>query len=82
MFVMENVPAIEWNKFSRITNNAIALIEEHYFLSKWLLTASDYGVPQKRQRAIWVGSKFGEIDAPYQSDRRFSVGDAISDFPN
>ena len=79
MFVMENVPAIEWNKFSHITSNAIALIEEHYFLSKWLLTASDYGVPQKRQRAIWVGSKFGEIDAPYQSDRRFSVGDAISD---
>ena len=77
MFVMENVPAIEWNKFSHITSNAIALIEEHYFLSKWLLTASDYGVPQKRQRAIWVGSKFGEVDAPYQSNRRFSAGEAI-----
>ncbi|NJL81427.1 MAG: DNA cytosine methyltransferase, partial [Richelia sp. SM2_1_7] len=79
MFVMENVPAIESKKFESITGNAIALIEEHYILSKWLLTASHYGVPQKRQRAIWVGSKFGEIDAPYQSNRRFSVGDAISD---
>ncbi len=79
MFVMENVPAIEWKKFSYITGSAIALIEEHYILSKWLLTASDYGVPQKRQRAIWVGSKFGEVVAPAESDRRFNVGDALAD---
>jgi DNA (cytosine-5)-methyltransferase 1 len=79
MFVMENVPAIEWKKFAGITGNAIALIEEHYILSKWLLTASDYGVPQKRQRAIWVGSKFGEVAAPVESEIRFSVGDAIAD---
>jgi DNA (cytosine-5)-methyltransferase 1 len=79
MFVMENVPAIEWQKFSGITGNAIALIEEHYILSKWLLTASDFGVPQKRQRAIWVGSKFGEVVAPNGSENRFNVGDAIAD---
>lgn len=76
---MENVPAIEWKKFSHITDNAIALIEENYILSKWLLTASDYGVPQKRQRAIWVGSKFGEVVPPLESDKKFTVGDAISD---
>ncbi len=46
MFVMENVPAIEYKKFSHITGNAWSLAEEHYLLSKWLLTASDYGVPQ------------------------------------
>jgi DNA (cytosine-5)-methyltransferase 1 len=79
MFVMENVPAIEWKKFSKITGNAIALIEEHYILSKWLLTASDYGVPQKRQRAIWVGSKFGSVAPPLSNGKKFSVGDAIAD---
>lgn len=79
MFVMENVPAIEWQKFSHITGNAIALIEEHYFLSKWLLTASNYGVPQKRQRAIWVGSKFGEVAAPTESKNKFRVGEAFAD---
>ncbi len=79
MFVMENVPAIEWKKFSHITDNAIALIEEQYILSKWLLTASDYGVAQKRQRAIWIGSKFGEVIPPLESDKKFTVGDAISD---
>ncbi|AKG21298.1 DNA cytosine methyltransferase [Calothrix sp. 336/3] len=79
MFVMENVPAIEWKKFAGITENAIARVEEHYILSKWLLTASDFGVPQKRQRAIWVGSKFGEIAAPVGSEKKFNVGDAIAD---
>ncbi|AFZ01340.1 DNA cytosine methyltransferase [Calothrix sp. PCC 6303] len=79
MFVMENVPAIEWKKFAGITGNAIALIEEQYILSKWLLTASDYGVPQKRQRAIWIGSKFGEVIPPLESDKKVTVGDAISD---
>jgi DNA (cytosine-5)-methyltransferase 1 len=79
MFVMENVPAIEWQKFSHITGNAIALVEEHYILSKWLLTASDYGVPQKRQRAIWVGSKFGSVAPPIPCVQKFTVGEAISD---
>ncbi|BAZ40702.1 C-5 cytosine-specific DNA methylase [Calothrix sp. NIES-4101] len=77
MFVMENVPAIAQKKFAGITGNAIAQIEEHYILSKWLLTASDFGVPQKRQRAIWVGSKFGEVAAPVGSEKKFNVGDAI-----
>jgi DNA (cytosine-5)-methyltransferase 1 len=79
MFVMENVPAIAWKKFAGITGNAIALIQEHYILSKWLLTASDYGVPQKRQRAIWIGSKFGEVAAPNRSEKYFNVGEAIAD---
>jgi len=79
MFVMENVPAIESKKFSHITANAWSLAEEQYILSKWLLTASDYGVPQKRQRAIWVGSKFGKVAIPFESNHKFNVGDAISD---
>ncbi|NJM21303.1 MAG: DNA cytosine methyltransferase [Richelia sp. SL_2_1] len=89
MFVMENVPAIESKKFESITGNAWSLTSEHYNLSKWLLTASDYGVPQKRKRCIWVGSLLA-IDAlsdtdkkviapPTQSDKKFRVGDALSD---
>ncbi len=89
MFVMENVPAIESKKFESITGNAWSLASEHYNLSKWLLTASDYGVPQKRKRCIWVGSSLA-IDAlnacdqrviapPIQSNKIFRVGDALSD---
>lgn len=79
IFVMENVPAIESKKFEDITGNATALIQERYMLSKWLLTASDYGVPQKRQRVIWVGSKFDVVSPPSLCNQRFTVGDAIAD---
>ncbi len=43
------------------------------------MTEEGYGVPQKRQRAIWVGSKFGKVVPPAESDKKFTVGDAISD---
>ncbi|MEM7727004.1 MAG: DNA cytosine methyltransferase [Cyanobacteria bacterium P01_A01_bin.45] len=98
MFVMENVPAIESKKFSHITGNAVALAQEHYTISKWLLTASDYGVPQKRQRAIWVGCSenvslnqkryeyqtniLDELAIPDKSNQKFTVKDAISDLSN
>lgn len=78
-FVMENVPAIASPKFAHIVESAIAQIPSDYTLSKWLLTASDYGVPQKRRRMIWVGSKLGEVTAPIETEQRVCVGDAIAD---
>ncbi|NJN07551.1 MAG: DNA cytosine methyltransferase [Richelia sp. RM1_1_1] len=80
-FVMENVPALEWEKYSHVTSNAWANACEHYHATKWSLVASDYGVPQKRKRIIWVGSKYGEIQPPSPS-KQFSVGDAIADLEN
>lgn len=47
-----------------IEPNLQAVLEEHYFLSKWNLNASDYGVPQARKRVFFVASKFGEIIPP------------------
>jgi DNA (cytosine-5)-methyltransferase 1 len=58
--IMENVPGIESEKFGCITANLQAVLEEHYFLSKWNLNASNYGVPQARKRVFFVASKFGE----------------------
>jgi DNA (cytosine-5)-methyltransferase 1 len=79
LFVMENVPAIEWKKYSHITGNVKARIEEHYNLSKWLLDATDYGVPQKRSRAIWVGSNRHNFLPPPLSDKKYTVFDALAD---
>ncbi len=79
LFVMENVPAIEWKKYLHITGNVKARIEEHYKLSKWLLDATDYGVPQKRSRAIWVGSNRHDFLPPPCSDKKYTVFDAIAD---
>jgi DNA (cytosine-5)-methyltransferase 1 len=79
--IMENVPGIENQKFGCITANLQAVLEEHYFLSKWNLNASNYGVPQARKRVFFVASKFGEITAPQQLPQH-NVRDAISDlFP-
>jgi DNA (cytosine-5)-methyltransferase 1 len=62
--IMENVPGIENQKFGCITANLQAVLEEHYFLSKWNLNASNYGVPQARKRVFFVASKFGSIMPP------------------
>lgn len=77
-FVMENVPALEWEKYSHVTSQTWASASEHYHSTKWLLDASDYGVPQKRKRLIWIGSKRGEIQPPSPS-KQFTVQDAIAD---
>ncbi|AFZ01553.1 DNA-cytosine methyltransferase [Calothrix sp. PCC 6303] len=79
--IMENVPGIENQKFGCITANLQAVLEEHYFLSKWNLNASNYGVPQARKRVFFVASKFGNIMPPQQLPQH-NVRDAITDlFP-
>jgi DNA (cytosine-5)-methyltransferase 1 len=77
-FVMENVLALEWQKYSHVTSFAWKNICEHYHAKKWSLVASDYGVPQKRKRLIWIGYKQGEIKIPSPS-KQFTVKDAIAD---
>lgn len=74
--IMENVPGIESQKFGCITANLQAVLEEHYFLSKWNLKASDYGVPQARKRVFFVASKYGEIIPP-QHQPQSTVRDAM-----
>ncbi|AFY99347.1 DNA cytosine methyltransferase [Calothrix sp. PCC 6303] len=76
--IMENVPGIENQKFGCITANLQAVLEEHYFLSKWNLNASNYGVPQARKRVFFVASKFDEIVPPQQFPQH-NVRDAITD---
>ncbi|MFN6462500.1 MAG: DNA cytosine methyltransferase [Nostoc sp. DedVER02] len=76
--IMENVPGIENQKFGTITDSLQAVLEEHYFLSKWNLNASDYGVPQARKRVFFVASKFGEIIPPKHQPQH-TVRDAIAD---
>jgi DNA (cytosine-5)-methyltransferase 1 len=76
--IMENVPGIESQKFGCITANLQAVLEEHYFISKWNLNASNYGVPQARKRVFFVASKYGEIMPP-QHQPQHTVRDAIAD---
>ena len=83
-FVMENVPNI-----LTIGGGAIreAILDDFaalgYTTEYKIMTASDYGVPQNRRRAIFVGFRNGhhfEFPSPLESEKVTS-SEAISDLP-
>jgi DNA (cytosine-5)-methyltransferase 1 len=91
VFVMENVPELlaspEYAEFRRTAEAA------GFAVAADVLLAADYGVPQKRRRAIVVGSRIGTpvLPKPSHSDPRTTadsglpawttVRDAIADLP-
>jgi DNA (cytosine-5)-methyltransferase 1 len=53
-----------------------------YLISKWILNAIDYGVPQSRSRLFVIGSKKGlKLEEPEPKDEVITVRDAIFDLP-
>ena len=83
-FVMENVPNI-----LSIGNGAVkeAILKDFsslgYTVSYKVLTASDYGTPQNRRRAIFVGLRNGgSFEFPERSVKEFvTTKQALSDLP-
>lgn len=94
VFVMENVPQLlksdQFAEFLDLVGNS------EYALSYEVLLAADYGAPQKRKRAIIIGSRVGEPSHPAPThrdpskpvellDKKLSswrtVKDAIGDLP-
>jgi len=71
VFVVENV-----ERFRRSAEFELLKAEEHgglldeYELTDGLLLAADYGVPQRRPRAIVIGSRIGKIPLPEQTHSR------------
>jgi DNA-cytosine methyltransferase len=63
--VMENVPEIIEGRYSAYFREAAALLRKSgYTLTQDVLDLSLYGVPQRRRRAIVVGSLHGVADLP------------------
>lgn len=71
-FVMENVP--ELLRSGEYAAFRVAAEELGFEVEGRILNAADYGVPQRRRRAIVVGSRFG--DFPWPEQTHFG-GDAI-----
>lgn len=65
MFVMENVPQLlksdQFAEFQEI------VADSEYEIEYKVLLAADYGAPQKRQRAIIIGSRIGKPTHPTPS---------------
>jgi len=64
-FVMENVPQLL--KSAEYEAFRTAAEELGYRVEGRILNAADYGVPQRRRRAIVVGSRLGRFDWPEQT---------------
>jgi DNA (cytosine-5)-methyltransferase 1 len=82
-FLFENVEGIvSFNKGKTVVEIRECFEELGYRVVSKVLTASDYGVPQNRNRFIMVGNKAGiEFKFPDKSEQKISVYDAICDLP-
>lgn len=83
MFVMENVPNILSIGEGMVREAILADFRSLGYNVKYkVLTASDYGVPQNRRRAIFVGAKNGDFEFPVPSVKnKVTVSQALSDLP-
>lgn len=63
VFVLENVPQILTAGNGYFRDEIINQLPD-YEITYGILDASDYGTAQARKRAIFIGSKIGEIDLP------------------
>jgi DNA (cytosine-5)-methyltransferase 1 len=82
VIVMENVPEVITGRYRGYFQAAAALLEGGgYSLSLDVLDLSLYGVPQRRRRAVVLGSLHGSIELPaplFSREAAPSVRDAIS----
>jgi len=81
VFVIENVKSLMSTSNGWFKNQIIDKIENlGYKVSVGILKASDYGVPQNRERAIFLCNKEKKIDLPTPTvEKSITVREAIED---
>lgn len=81
--LFENVEGItNYNNGETLQNIKESFVKLGYTISDKILFASDYGVPQKRNRYFIVGNKTGiTFNFPDSFNTIITVDDAISDLP-
>lgn len=85
-FVLENVwgiTNINEGKTQTMIEDYFRTIEGYDNISSSILWASDYGVPQNRNRFFMVGNRLGiDFKFPEKHTARVTVDEAISDLPS
>jgi DNA (cytosine-5)-methyltransferase 1 len=82
LFVMENVPQLLNSKhFEGFTEWLADELDQSYDLAYGILDASQYGVPQRRKRAIIVGSRVCRARLPVPTYETVSVKEAFEGLP-
>lgn len=82
-FVMENVPNITTTEKGYFRKEVLAAFERlGYSVAHNVLNAANFGVPQLRRRAFFLGTLNGTAtELPATNGKRTSVRDAIYDLP-
>jgi DNA (cytosine-5)-methyltransferase 1/site-specific DNA-methyltransferase (adenine-specific) len=79
-FVLENVVAMLSDSNGYFKEEIKKAFEElGYFVSVGILNSLNFGVPQNRKRAIFIGSSISPISLPKGSSNIVTTWDAISD---
>ena len=82
-FVIENVKGLLTLNNGMFKDDIINRFSKlGYNISFKVLNASNYGVPQNRQRVFFVGLKEDEFDFPVEKEYKVSTFEAISDLPS
>ena len=81
VFVIENVKGLLLSANGWFKDQIVSTIENlGYCVRFGILNAADFGVPQSRERAIFICSRHGIIELPKATVEKFTtVRDAISD---
>lgn len=82
-FLFENVEGIvSFNKGNTLKQIKKCFEDLGYTIAAQVICASDYGVPQNRNRFIMVGNKSGLVfEFPPKLNTKVTVSEAISDLP-
>ena len=82
-FVLENVPNIITTSNGYFKNQIVASFNDlGYDVCCGVLSASDFGVPQDRRRAVFLGQKGKlEVSLPKPNGKKTTVQEAIYDLP-
>jgi DNA (cytosine-5)-methyltransferase 1 len=76
VFVIENVDRFRKSaEFQLLLDEADSGMLSDYSLTHGVLLAADYGVAQRRPRAIMIGSRVGEIELPAPTHAKLPRGD-------
>lgn len=82
-FILENVPNIITTSGGFFKNQIIESFEKiGYVVTCGVLSAVDFGVPQDRRRAVFIGQRGKlEVGLPQPNNQKVSIQDAIYDLP-
>lgn len=81
-FVIENVPGLVSLFGGQIKDNIIKIFTSMgYEIQYKILCSSDYGVPQRRKRVVFIGVREGEFKYPVKEECTITCSMALSDLP-